>query len=206
VTDPRSLLACGLAELGISPAREQRERLVALAELVDRWNARINLTGHRGVAQILRRLVLEAVALATNLPEIESLADVGSGAGFPGLPLAILRPECRVTLIESREKRHLFQRAACRVLDLRNATPMRGRAEDLEPTPHAAVVAQAVAHPESAIAWMLPWARPGGLLILPGGATPPQIVHPRIRLQSTSIYRAPCRGPIRSLWIGRVLS
>jgi 16S rRNA (guanine527-N7)-methyltransferase len=146
------------------------------------------------------------VALVSRLPEIESLADLGSGAGFPGIPIAILRPDCRVTLIESREKRHYFQRAACRALKLHNVTPVLGRAEDLEPTIHAAVIAQAVARPQIALAWMIPWATSRGLIILPGGSAPPEIQHPGVREESTSIYRTPCEGPTRSLWIGRLVS
>jgi len=206
LTDPRSLLDRGIAELGLTPTPEQREALLELGRLVDRWSTRINLTGHRGVVEIIRRLVLESVALVSRLPEVESLADLGSGAGFPGIPIAILRPSCRVTLIESRQKRHHFQRAACRALELRNVTPVLGRAEDLEPTAHAAVIAQAVAKPEVALALMIPWATSRGWIILPGGSTPPEIQHPGIRAESTSIYPTPCEGPTRSLWIGRLSS
>jgi 16S rRNA (guanine527-N7)-methyltransferase len=201
----RSVLDLGIDELGLDASEAQRDALFELARLLERWSARINLTGHRGLDAIVRRLVLDAAALVAQLPEIESLADLGSGAGFPGLPAAILRPRCRVTLIETRERRHHFQLAACRALGLANARPIRGRAEAIPPIPHAAVVAQALARPAAALVLMVAWAAPGGLVILPGGAEPPQADHPRVDLERIVRYRVPCGGPLRSLWIGRVV-
>jgi 16S rRNA (guanine527-N7)-methyltransferase len=203
VTEPAELLDQGLGELGLPVSQAQRDALLDLAQLLDRWGARINLTGHRGLSAIVRDLLLDAVALVARLPEIESLADLGSGAGFPGLPAAILRPSCHVTLVESRLKRHHFQRAACRAVGIRNVTPVLGRAEQLEPSPHVAVVAQAVARPELALALMVPWLAPAGLAILPGGGDPPRAAHPRLRQEGVLRYRVPCGGSERTLWIGR---
>ena len=202
MTDPAATLELGLAEIGIPASREQRQALLELALLVDRWGSRINLTGHRGADAIVRRLVLDAVALVAVLPDVASLADLGSGAGFPGLPAAILRPGCQVTLIESREKRHHFQRAACRALGLTNATPVRGRAEQLDPTPHAAVIAQAMARPAAALPVMLRWVDVGGRILLPGGEDAPVVEDPRVRAEAVVRYRVPLGGPGRSLWIG----
>ena len=177
---------------------------MALARLVERWGARMNLTGHRDLVEIVRRLVLGSAALLAQLPEIESLADLGSGAGFPGLPAAILRPSCRVTLVEARMKRHHFQRAAVRTLGLGNATPIRGRTEELEAFPHAAAVAQAVARPDAALALMIPWIAPGGLAILPGGSDPPCAKHPRASGECVIRYRIPVGGPERTLLVAQV--
>jgi 16S rRNA (guanine527-N7)-methyltransferase len=198
------LLDRGLAELGLPATAGQRGALLDLARLVDRWGARINLTGRRGLLEIVQGLLLDSAALVAQLPEVESLADLGSGAGFPGIPAAILRPRCRVTLIEARMKRHHFQRAASRALGLHNATPILGRAEDLEPSPHAAVVAQAIAQPGAALALMVPWVASGGIAILPGGADPPCATHTRVNLERMIRYRIPCGGPERTLWVGRV--
>ena len=164
----------------------------------------MNLTGHRSLEAIIERLILDAAALAQVLPEFGSLADLGSGAGLPGLPVAILRPQCPVTLVESRERRNHFQRAAVREIGIRNARPLRGRAEELEATPHAAVIAQALARPERALAWMVRWAEPGGLLLIPGGKTPHQVPElPDVCFETCLRYRAPGRPSDRSVWIGR---
>lgn len=204
---PAETLDRGLAELALSVSKEQRAALLELAELLEAWGGRLNLSGHRSAERIVGRLVLDAAALLVAAPPFASLADLGSGAGFPGLPMAILRPELRVTLVESRERRHHFQRAARRKLALGNATPLLGRAETLEPSPHAAVIAQAMAQPGQALAWMLPWVEPGGWLLLPAAETLPELPpEPRIQPLPPRHYRVPCGGPARGLWLGRRVS
>ena len=203
--DPlHDLLSRGLAELEV--ASELVEPLARLCGLVAAWAGRMNLTAHRSPADVARRLVLEALALARMCPsaEPESLADLGSGAGFPGLPMAMLWPRCRIALVESRERRHHFQRAAIRELGLANATALRGRAEQLVPTPHEVVVAQAIAAPAQALAWMAPWVADSGWLLLPGSAAAPAIEPPAgVEEAFVRSYRVPLGGPSRTLWIGR---
>ncbi len=166
----------------------------------------MNLTGHRTPEAIAQRLVLDALALGAALPldAPTSLADLGSGAGFPGLPLALLWPACRVTLVESRERRHHFQRAAVRTLGLPRATPRRGRLEDLAPDPHAVVVAQALAQADQALAWMLPWVAPGGWIVLARSAEAQALVTPPgLEDAATASYRVPLGGPERTVWLAR---
>jgi len=182
----------------------QRSALLRLAVLLERWAQRINLTAHRDLDGIVGRLILDAAALCAGLPEVPSLVDLGSGAGFPGLPIAVLRPGCRVLLIEAREKRHHFQRAAIRELTLGNAEALRGRAEQLEPRPASAAVAQAVAEPSRALVWMLPWVEVGGWLVLPGGEQAPRVeLPPAVVAERVVEYVVPCGGPRRTLWLGR---
>ena len=200
----RTLLERGLEELGLGTDPGQVDRWLRLALLLDRWSDRINLTGHRGPVAIAERLLLEAAALSQVLPAAHTLADLGSGAGIPGLPLAICRPDCSVRLIESRERRHHFQRAAIRELALDNATAVLGRAESLEVIPSDGVIAQAMARPERALRWMRPWVGPRGWMAL---ATVPahagSLSHPDLVEERVVRYAAP-RGPERAVWIGRV--
>jgi 16S rRNA (guanine527-N7)-methyltransferase len=152
------------------------------------------------------RLILDAVALSARLPEVPSLVDLGSGAGFPGLPIAVLHPGCSLLLVEAREKRHHFQRAALRELGLANVEAVLGRAERLAPRPRAAVIAQAVAEPSKALEWMLPWAEPGGWLAIPGGERPPEVgSSPFLGPGRVIVYRVPCGGPPRTLWLAQRL-
>jgi 16S rRNA (guanine527-N7)-methyltransferase len=207
--DPlREILLQGLEELpagGRAPA-EAAALLAKLAQQLLRWSRRMNLTGHRDPEAIAQRLILDALALGAALPGgiPPTLADLGSGAGFPGLPLAIWWPSCGVTLVESRERRHHFQRDAIRLLSLGNATPLRGRAETLEPTPHRVVVAQAAARPDRALGWMVRWAEPGGVLVVPTGAEPP-IIHPPSAVRALELrhYQVPCGGGSRAFLVGR---
>ncbi|UCE86388.1 MAG: class I SAM-dependent methyltransferase [Deltaproteobacteria bacterium] len=201
------MLSRGLEELAIGP-RDRREplaaRLAMLTELLRRWNEQINLTAHRTLDAIARRLILDAAALSQILPEFESLADLGSGPGLPGLPLALLRPHCRVTLVEARERPHHFQRAAVRELGLSNVSLRLGRAESLQPELHAAVIAQAVAQPNRVLRWMLPWVEPGGCMFIPAGPQPPELPGiERVEPLPPVEYRVPCGGPVRSVWMGR---
>jgi 16S rRNA (guanine527-N7)-methyltransferase len=204
VNAARELLEQGFTELGLagSDSEAQRDALLRLARLLEEWGARVNLSGYRSLDQIVRRLILDAVALSHVLPDAQSIADLGSGAGFPGLPLAILRPGSSVTLIETRERRHYFQRAAIRTLGLGNLRAVRGRSQDLPPTAHEGVVAQALARPSRALALMLPWAAPGGWLAIPSAATAP-VIDPvaGVNILETLRYSVPCGGPERSVWI-----
>ena len=195
----RRILAEGFAELRLPPEPAALERFEKLALLLDRWGQRINLTGHRGAIQIAERLLLESAALCQVLPAADTLADLGSGAGIPGLPLAICRPHCSLRLVESRERRHHFQRAAIRELALDNATALLGRAEELEVQPSGGVIAQAIARPDQALAWMSRWVAPEGWVALPTvpGAAPS---HPDLQSGRVLRYAAP-HGPERAVWI-----
>jgi 16S rRNA (guanine527-N7)-methyltransferase len=201
----RSLLIEGLDELRLAATAHQLDALLELAQLLGQWSKRINLTGHQTVPEIVRRLILDAAALSAQLPEVASLADIGSGAGFPGLPVAILRADCRVTLVESRERRHHFQRQVIRQLGLGNVRAELGRAEALEPSLHAAAIAQAVARPADALPLLLPWVETGGLLLFPGSTPPPPIPDddPRVRFAPCASYKVPLGGALRTLWSAR---
>ncbi len=116
------------------------ERLDAVAEqrfedylsLILRWNARINLTSIRDKERILSRHFVESIACARALPPgIATLLDFGSGAGLPGVPIAVCRPEITVTLAESQGKKAAFLQEAVRVLGI-SARVYAHRAEELE--------------------------------------------------------------------------
>ncbi len=190
------------------PELAQAEKLTQLVLLLAQWAPRMNLTGHRDPMEITSRLVLDAVALVGALPELEAasdLADLGSGAGFPGLPIAILRPHLRVLLVESRQKRHHFQREARRQLGLDRAHPLLGRSDEIEVQPCDVVVAQAMAQPETALAHMQTWARRGGLLVLPASAEAPMPEVPDSgSIPERRVYRVPLTTVSRQLWVARL--
>lgn len=105
-------------------------QLETFYQLLVRWNARTNLTAIRDQEGILRRHFLESIICARALPPASTLLDFGSGAGFPGIPAAICRPEVAVTLAESQGKKAAFLREAVRTLGLA-AQVHSGRAETL---------------------------------------------------------------------------
>lgn len=207
---PSHLLAearSALAELGSVPAQELSplaEKLVSLASLLAAWAQRINLTAQRTPEAALRGLVFDALGLERVLPAVPSVADLGSGAGFPGLPLALLWRHARFTLVESRERRHHFQRAAVRLLGLENVSPRLGRAEALPAEAHALVVAQAMARPERALDWMAPWVAAEGWLVIPGASVAPRLPSGLELVRSElRMYRIPLTERARSVWIGQ---
>jgi 16S rRNA (guanine(527)-N(7))-methyltransferase GidB len=101
--------------------------------LLNRWNRTLNLTSIRDMKDAVTRHYGESLFLAAHLTEkCESVADLGSGAGFPGIPLAILRPECAVTLIESHQRKAVFLKEATRHLG--NVRVLAKRAEAVQQT------------------------------------------------------------------------
>ena len=203
-----SLLEQGLAELDVRCTGGQLDQLLDFVFLLDHWASRINLTGHDGPIEMATRLILGAAALSARMPELaesESLADLGSGAGFPGIPVAILHPHLRVYLVESRLKRNHFQKEARRRLGLSQVTPVLGRSDEVAQTPCDVVVAQAMTQPEVALELMSQWSHPGSLLVLPASdsASPPESPD-GVGAVSLREYRVPHVGTSRKLWVARI--
>lgn len=125
-------LNCLLAEAGLEPLGPVLAgRFEEQFSLILRWNAHVNLTAIRDVEGILVRHFVESIACARALPAgIATLLDVGSGAGFPGIPIALCRPEIAVTLAESQGKKAAFLSEVVRVLGVA-AKVHSGRAETL---------------------------------------------------------------------------
>lgn len=115
-------------------SREQLQQVQAYLDLLLKWNAKISLTAIRTPAEIVERHFGESFFAGeqAGVAHASTLIDLGSGAGFPGLPMAILSPETQVTLIESQQKKVAFLREAVRALGLKNVSVHAGRAEQLD--------------------------------------------------------------------------
>ncbi len=202
-----SLLEQGLTELALPYTQKQLEQLAELVGLLDHWASRINLTGHTGPLEMASRLILDAAALVACLPEIsesKTLADLGSGAGFPGLPIAILNSQVNVLLVDSRLKRHHFQREARRRLELENVATILGRSNEIEQVPCDIVIAQAMTQPRQALTMMAQWSHAGSILVLPASETASRPPCPD-GFQDLLLreYRVPHTGTLRRLWIAQ---
>ena len=194
--------------LPFAASQAAAERLTKLAVLVEVWGARMNLSGHRSAEVIAAALIGDAIGL---LGQIEALVgspleghlvDLGSGAGFPGLPIAVLRSGLEVHMVEAREKRHHFQRAARRQLGLTNAHPIHGRIEANSIAGADWVVAQAVGPIAEVIKSMRPYARGGGRLIVPGSDRLKAPAGFDDYAGQVISYRSPMLDQSRKLWIG----
>jgi 16S rRNA (guanine527-N7)-methyltransferase len=123
-------LRAGMAELGLAPTAQAIEQLLDYLELLSRWNAAYNLTAVRDPLAMVTSHLLDSLAVA-HLVRGERLADIGSGAGLPGIPLAILSPERQVTLIDANGKKTRFLREAVRALRLVNVRIEAQRVENV---------------------------------------------------------------------------
>jgi 16S rRNA (guanine527-N7)-methyltransferase len=145
---------------------EVAEKFAIYLELLVKWNAKLNLTAIREPSEIIRRHFVECVQCALALPAVATLLDFGSGAGLPGIPIAIVRPEIRVTLGESQMKKAVFLREAVRVLGL-NVEVFDGRVEGMASgRTFDAVTLRAVDRMAEATQAGLARMRAGGLLVV----------------------------------------
>jgi 16S rRNA (guanine527-N7)-methyltransferase len=152
-----------LVDVGQSPlSLEVSSQFEAYLALLLRWNSITNLTAIRDEDVILRRHFLESIACARALPEeIHTLLDFGSGAGFPGFPIAICRPGIAVTLAESQTKKAAFLREVARVLGIA-VEVWGGRAESVVGRTFDCVTLRAVDKMQKAV-------KAGANLVAPGG-------------------------------------
>ncbi|AUG78557.1 16S rRNA methyltransferase [Kitasatospora sp. MMS16-BH015] len=154
---------------------DRYETAVRYTELLATAGVQRGLIGPREVPRLWDRHVLNCAVLAELLPENASLCDVGSGAGLPGIPVAMARPDVSVTLLEPLLRRTTFLEEVVRELGLDNVTVLRGRAEEMVGKLSVDVVtARAVAPMERLAGWGLPLLRPYGQMLALKGDTAEQ--------------------------------
>ena len=155
-----------LTESGHPPLiPETAEKFAAYLTLLQKWNARTNLTAIRDEEGILSRHFLESILCAGKLPEnIISVLDFGSGAGFPGIPIALMRKDLSITLAESQNKKAAFLREAVRTLNLKS-TVHSGRAQAIKST-FDCITLRAVDNMAQAIPAAIQLLNPNGLLAI----------------------------------------
>ena len=169
------ILRAGFAALGVDAPPAAIEQLRQYYELLEETNAVMNLTAIRGEQDTARLHFLDCGTLVRYLPEgCVSLCDVGSGAGFPGLVLKILRPELRLTMLDSLQKRVAFQRRTADALGLENVECVAGRAEEATALRESfdAVTSRAVARLGMLCELCLPLVKPGGVFLAMKGPDP----------------------------------
>jgi 16S rRNA (guanine527-N7)-methyltransferase len=157
----------------------RREQLVRYRDLLLERNARTNLTAIRDPEGVDRRLIAESLRLlpaldAATVPGDEAI-DIGTGGGVPGMPLAIVRPDLRWTLIDATAKKVAFLQDVVNELTLSNVVLYHGRIEELAHEPHlrgrySVLTARAVSSLPALLELGLPMVRTGGTLLLPKGA------------------------------------
>ena len=170
-----SLLADHAHAFGIALSPAQLEAFEIYYRELIAWNARFNLTTITERDEVVVKHFLDSLSVAPALaPTAVSLLDIGSGAGFPGLPLKIARPALRVTLIDSTGKKVEFLNHVIAEMNLRGAIALHARAEELARDPahrenYDVAVARAVAELATLLEYALPFVRVGGVFVAQKG-------------------------------------
>ncbi|MDX1571374.1 MAG: 16S rRNA (guanine(527)-N(7))-methyltransferase RsmG [Xanthomonadales bacterium] len=165
------VLRAGLDSLGIRTSEAQRDRLLAYLGELTEWNRAYNLTAVRDPGEMVVRHLLDSAAILPWLDPGE-LLDVGSGAGLPGIPLAILQPERSLVLLDANGKKARFMRHAVRQLGLDNVQVIESRLETCTAGPFPGIVARAFAEPVELLAAVRPFCKPGGAVYAMIGRKP----------------------------------
>ena len=163
----------GLRLLGLRVTERQLDQFLRYQQELLDWNTRINLTAITDPEEVLLRHFLDSLSLLLVYDRAETrLLDIGTGAGFPGLPLKIVRPQWQVVLLEATGKKVAFLQHIIETLQLKNVVALHGQAEGLA---HKAgyrasfdvVTARAVASLPTLLEYAAPFCRVGGQIILP---------------------------------------
>lgn len=168
-----ALIASGLAAMGVALDDAARARVLAHLELIGKWNRVHNLTAVREAEQMVALHVLDSLSLLPHLGTARRIIDVGTGPGFPGIPIAIARPDVHVTLLDSSHKKCAFLEQARTELRLANVTVACERVEGHRPDAgYDLVVSRAFAELSDFVTQARHLVAPGGRFIAMKGVYP----------------------------------
>jgi 16S rRNA (guanine527-N7)-methyltransferase len=156
-------------EMGQRLDEEKRKLILLYLDILWKWNEKINLTGLKSKKAVAEELLLDSLAASVFFPERGRYLDVGSGAGFPAIPIKIAKPGLEAFLVDSNRKRVSFLKEVVRSLRLKEIMIIEGRIEEcpkpLEPGTFDRVTARALAKIPTVIEWCAPMVSRGGSLL-----------------------------------------
>ena len=154
----------GLEQMALKVTEEQQQSMIDYVLLLERWNKIHNLTAIRRAEQMISRHLLDSLTVIPFLRG-NSIIDVGSGAGLPGIPLSITNPELNCLMVDRSQRKTLFVQQAVATLKLANASVMHSRVENLQLPTANGVVARAFSSPVDIINSCRHMCNPGGVMI-----------------------------------------
>lgn len=202
--DDRQCLRDGAARMGIALTAAQEDSLLHYLALLLKWNKVYNLISRREADNLVALHLLDSLSV---LPYISGprVVDVGSGAGLPGIPLAIMRPDCHFTVLDSNGKKGRFRTQAAIELGLKNVAVVSARAEEYQPEPRFdQVISRAFATIADMLAVAGHLAAPGGRFLAMKGLYPHEELAELpagYRLETVHILEVPDLGAERHLAI-----
>ena len=159
-------LQAACRQLGLELAQPQYDSLVRYMKLLRDWNVRFNLVSRRDTDRILTYHVVDSLAVQRLIPPGARVCDFGSGAGLPGSPLVLVRPDLKMLLVESSQKRSRFLRAVVAELGLDNVDVLSERAQSLPPLECDVVLSRLSGPLQDVVRYAGPHRRPNGTIIL----------------------------------------
>ena len=172
-TAAQTTLAEGLARLRLELPPETQQKLLDYVALVQKWNKVYNLTAVRDTGKILTHHLLDSLAVVPHVSNATTILDVGSGAGLPGIPLALALPQAQVTLLDSNQKKTAFLHQALIELQLSNAGVVCERVEKYQSNQlFSVVVSRAFSDLAAFVAQAGRLVAPGGTLLAMKGVHP----------------------------------
>lgn len=160
--DNRQKLQSGLKEMGLDLSGEQLDKLLAYVEMLKKWNKTYNLTALRDESQIISHHLLDSLTLPSYLEGAQTMLDVGSGGGQPGIPAAVCRPDLQITLLDANTKKTSFLQQAAIELELKNVRVVSGRVEAVQGLRADVITSRAFAELADFVNWTAHLLQDGG--------------------------------------------
>jgi len=161
-----STLQNACRQLSIELTQPQYESLVRYTQLLRDWNLRLNLVSRRDTDRILTYHVIDSLAVQRLIPPDARVCDIGTGAGFPGIPVALVRPDVKMFLIESSQKKSRFLQTATAELGLANVEVLNERAESLPCLDCDTILSRLAGPLRDVVQYARPHRKPKGTIVL----------------------------------------
>ncbi len=160
--DNRQKLQSGLKEMGLDLSGEQQDKLLAYVEMLKKWNKTYNLTALHDESRIINHHLLDSLTLPPYLEGAQTMLDVGSGGGQPGIPAAVCRPDLQITLLDANTKKTSFLQQAAIELELKNVRVVSGRVEAVQGLRADVITSRAFAELADFVNWTAHLLQDGG--------------------------------------------